>query len=490
MLHHEQRVPRALELIECLQQRLGVRRMEARGGLVEHIHHAEQVGAHLGGEPQPLELAGRERRRAALEREVAQSELGEDLDSRQQILGDPLGDQRLLRVLARQLRRPRRRPVRGGPQDARNALQRQPGELSDVEPREGDGQGLATQPLALAESALPAHHVPRHALLHQRALRRGEGLQHVALRTGEGPHVARGLLALERTARLRRSEARVDRDRRLLVREEDPVPVLLGEVTPGTVHVVAERHQDVAQVLAVPRGRPRGDRALADGQRVIRHHRLLGHLVGAAQAMAVGAGARRGVGRERIGVEVRLTGRIGSGARVQQAQGVGDRGHAAHRRAGGGSAAVLLEGHRRGQAVDRVELGDARLVDQPPRVWGHGFEVPPLRLRVERPEGQRGLARAGDTREDDQGVTGQLDVHVLQVVLTGPTHPDESRPRVAWSPWKVMTAILGHAHPRKAGDLLLAECGAGGNEGKGGLPARVPRLPPRTPGLDPLSSEA
>ena len=58
MLHDEERVSRALELIERLEQRLGVRRMEPRGGLVEHVHHAEQVGAHLGGEPQPLELAG------------------------------------------------------------------------------------------------------------------------------------------------------------------------------------------------------------------------------------------------------------------------------------------------------------------------------------------------------------------------------------------------------------------------------------------------
>ena len=43
--------------------------MQARGGLVEHVDDAEQIGADLGREPQALQLARRQRRRAAIERE-------------------------------------------------------------------------------------------------------------------------------------------------------------------------------------------------------------------------------------------------------------------------------------------------------------------------------------------------------------------------------------------------------------------------------------
>ena len=56
--------------------------------------------------------------------------------------------------------------------------------------------------------------------------------------------------------------------------------------------------------------------------------------------------------------------------------------------------ALLLQGHGRRQAVDLVDLGHAQLVEQPPGVGGDRFEVPPLRLGVERAEGQRRLARA------------------------------------------------------------------------------------------------
>ena len=49
--------------------------MQAGGRLVEDVDDAEQAGAQLGGEPQPLELAGRERGRAAVEAQVAEAEV-------------------------------------------------------------------------------------------------------------------------------------------------------------------------------------------------------------------------------------------------------------------------------------------------------------------------------------------------------------------------------------------------------------------------------
>lgn len=135
----------------------------------------------------------------------------------------------------------------------------------------------------MALGTLGAHKVARDPPLHRLALGLGERLQHVLPRTGERPHVARLLLPLDRAARLRRGVAGVDRDRGHLLGVEDPFAVLLRRLAPRAVHAVAQGDEDVAQVLAVSRRRPPGDRALTDGERVVRHHRLLGDVVDPAQ---------------------------------------------------------------------------------------------------------------------------------------------------------------------------------------------------------------
>ena len=75
VLDDEERIAGRLQPVERAQQRLGVGRMQAGRRLVEHVDDAEQVRAHLRRQPQPLQLAGRQRRRAALEREVAEAEI-------------------------------------------------------------------------------------------------------------------------------------------------------------------------------------------------------------------------------------------------------------------------------------------------------------------------------------------------------------------------------------------------------------------------------
>ena len=65
VLDDEERVARGLELVEHLEERLRIGRMEPRRGLVEHVDDAEEPRAQLGGDPQALRLAGRQRRRAA-----------------------------------------------------------------------------------------------------------------------------------------------------------------------------------------------------------------------------------------------------------------------------------------------------------------------------------------------------------------------------------------------------------------------------------------
>ena len=53
------------------------------------------------------------------------------------------------------------------------------------------------------------------------------------------------------------------------------------------------------------------------------------------------------------------------------------------RGARGRRAALLLQGDRRGQPVDRVHLGHGQLVEQPAGVRGDRLEVPALGLGVE-----------------------------------------------------------------------------------------------------------
>src|SRR3984957_5658634 len=110
-------------------------------------------------------------------------------------------------------------------------------------------------------------------------------MQDIAARASERALVAWLRLAFERSARFLRREAGVDGHGWRLVGEEDPVAIFLRQIAPGGVDVVAERHEDVAQVLSVPCGWPRGDGALANRQRVIGHHGFFGHLIDPAEAV-------------------------------------------------------------------------------------------------------------------------------------------------------------------------------------------------------------
>jgi hypothetical protein len=53
-----------------------------------------------------------------------------------------------------------------------------------------------------------------------------------------------------------------------------------------------------------------------------------------------------------------------------------------------------------------------------------GLDVAALPLGVEGVEGQRRLARAADAGEDDELVTGQVEVDVPEVVLAGAANGD------------------------------------------------------------------
>jgi hypothetical protein len=306
-------------------------------------------------------------------------------------------------------------PAAYGPEHLGQPRERLPRHVGDVEPRELHRQRLRPEPLAPALGTLGAHQEPRHPLLHERALGLGERLEHVPPGARERAHVARLFLALERAPRLRRGVAGVDRNRRRLLGIEDPVAVLPGQLAPRAVHVVAQRHQDVAQVLPMPRRWPRGDRPLADRARIVGDHAALGHVVDPAQPVAAGTRPLGRVGRERLRVEQRPAAGVVTGAGVEHPEQVRERRDASDRGPRGRRAPLLLERHRGREPVDRVHLGHADLVEEAAGVGCHALEVAALCLGVEGAEGQGRFARAGDAGEHHQRVPRDADVDALEV---------------------------------------------------------------------------
>ena len=75
MLDDDERVALGLEFRKRVEQDAVVARMQADRRLVEHIAHPLQVRAELRREPDALGLAARERRRRAIEREIAQPDI-------------------------------------------------------------------------------------------------------------------------------------------------------------------------------------------------------------------------------------------------------------------------------------------------------------------------------------------------------------------------------------------------------------------------------
>ena len=92
VLDHHQRVALRLELLQHVEQDLVVAVVQADGRLVEDVAHAAQVGAELRREADALRLAAGERRRRAVERQVAQADLLEEAEARLQLGDDVAGD--------------------------------------------------------------------------------------------------------------------------------------------------------------------------------------------------------------------------------------------------------------------------------------------------------------------------------------------------------------------------------------------------------------
>ena len=113
---------------------------------------------------------------------------------------------------------------------------------------------------------------------------------------------------------------------------------------------------------------------------------------------------------------------LGPRAGEQQTQVVVDLGDRADRRPRVPVGRLLVDRHRRREALDEVDVGLVHLPEELPRVRGERLDVPPLPLREDRVERQRRLARPRQPGEDDELVAREIEVDVAEVVLAGALH--------------------------------------------------------------------
>ena len=117
------------------------------------------------------------------------------------------------------------------------------------------------------------------------------------------------------------------------------------------------------------------------------------------------------------------TGQCGvPGAREQHAQVVVDLGDRADGRPRVAVGRLLVDRHRRRQALDEVDVGLVHLPEELPGVRRQRLDVAALALGEDRVEGQARLARPGQPGEHDQRVAREVEGDVLEVVLARAAH--------------------------------------------------------------------
>ena len=280
VLDDEDGVAEPLQPLERRDEAVVVALVEADRRLVEDVEDADELRPDLRRQPEPLRLSAGERLRGTVQLQVADADVGEEREPLADLLHDPVPDQLLGR---RQLELVEERQRPGD---------REPGELVDRAPADGDGEHgrLEAGTVALGTGS------EAHVLLDPLPLLRRVGLPVAALEVLDDPLERHRVLALAAHP--------------VPVLDEDPVPVrpvqeqvllLLGQIPPRAVGVelvpVGDR-LDHALVEARAPDRPRHEGAVGDRDRRVRDEHVRVDLELRAEPGAARAGAVRGVERE------------------------------------------------------------------------------------------------------------------------------------------------------------------------------------------------
>ncbi len=118
-------------------------------------------------------------------------------------------------------------------------------------------------------------------------------------------------------------------------------------------------------------------------------------------------------------------GRVGhADARPEQAHVIVDFRHRADRGAWVAAGGLLLDGNRRRQALDGVDVGLAHQFEELAGIGGQAFDVTALALGVDGVERQRRFAGAGQAGNDGQAVARDIDIDILQIMFARAAHSD------------------------------------------------------------------
>ena len=147
VLDDEHGVAEVAQVFERGEKAAIVAVVEADGGLVENVEHAAEFRTDLGGEANALAFAARQRGGGTVERNVAESDVVQELQALGDFVDDAAGDGL---IPARQLDLP------GSIEGARH---RQSGEIGDRHAVHLDGKAFGTQTLAVTDGTLGGRHV-------------------------------------------------------------------------------------------------------------------------------------------------------------------------------------------------------------------------------------------------------------------------------------------------------------------------------------------
>jgi len=185
----------------------------------------------------------------------------------------------------------------------------------------------------------------------------------------------------------------------LLVEHRRVVELVERPVDLHALEALFPKLEEFLAVFPLPVADDRGEKVAARAL-LHRHHPVdhVLHLLGLDRLAGGGRVGRAGAGEEKPHVIVDL----------------GDR---AHRRARVLRGGLLLDGNRRGETGNVVDVGLFHHVEELAGVGRQRFDVAALALGVDRVERQRGFPRARQPGDHDKLVARNVDVYGLQVVL-------------------------------------------------------------------------
>ena len=126
VLDDDQGVAEVAEPDQRLDQPVVVALVQADGRLVEDVQHADQTGADLGGQPDPLRLAAGQRAGRPVEREVVETDVEQEPQPLVDLLDHALGDLALARGQVEVVGEERAPPRRSAARRSRRCSCRRP----------------------------------------------------------------------------------------------------------------------------------------------------------------------------------------------------------------------------------------------------------------------------------------------------------------------------------------------------------------------------